>query len=136
MINRNDQVAIHCLMNAFEKGSMDLFNYVDSELDLAIDHFRDSVDTKWQTSKNLEELGNLLGRLKAEVFPKGTHILRLESLDIGDGWHLTFLEQEFWYAIESQDVVGKSVILSHEIDGKLDYFRETVQSVTPVSEIA
>ena len=135
MIARTENIAIHNLMNEFELGGIGLFDYVDTELDLSIDHFKDDADTQWQKSKNAMELGNLFGRLQTEIFPKGTKILRLESQSLGEGWYITHLSQQFWYGLKKEEVIGRSLILSHESDGKVDYFRETVQSVIEIQAL-
>lgn len=129
MINRKENIAIHNVINAFEKMDMGLFEYIAEDVDLAIDHYKDDADTKWQQCQSKQEMAGLLGRLAQDVFPKGTHVLALSSQALGDGWYITTFSQQFWYGILSKEVIGKSLIVSHELDGQVDYFRETVQTV-------
>lgn len=129
MINRKENIAIHNVINAFEKMDMGLFEYIAEDVDLAIDHYKDDADTKWQQCQSKQEMAGLLGRLAQDVFPKGTHVLALSSQALGDGWYITTFSQQFWYGILSKEVIGKSLIVSHELDGQVDYFRETVQAV-------
>ena len=129
MINRKENIAIHNVMNAFEKMDMGLFEYIAEDVDLAIDHYKDDADTKWQQCQSKQEMAGLLGRLAQDVFPKGNHVLALSSQALGDGWYITTFSQQFWYGILSKEVIGKSLIVSHELNGQVDYFRETVQAV-------
>lgn len=132
MINRDQPITIHQLMNKFEKSDFSLLDHVDDNVNLAIEHYQDDGDVSWQSCQSKQGLLGVLGRLSKEVFPKGTKILKLESEDLGKGWYTTRLSQTFWYGVMEQEVNGLSVIISHETDGVIDYFREIVQSVEPV----
>lgn len=132
MLNRSSEIAIHKVMNAFEKMDMTLFDHISDQIDLSIDHYQDEEDTQWQQCQSKDQMAVLLGRLAQDIFPKGTRILELQSQDLGDGWYLTKFSQQFWYGVSSSEVIGKSLILSHEVGGKVDYFRETVQAVIDV----
>ena len=132
MITRERAIVIHQLMNKFEQGDMSLFELVDPQIDLAIGHYQDDLDVSWQQCKNLAGLQTVLQRLGQEVFPQGTKIINLHSTDLGSGWYLTHLKQAFFYAVRAQRVIGTSVIVSHEQDRRIDYFREIVQSVENV----
>lgn len=129
MINRKENIAIHNVMNAFEKMDMGLFDYVTDDIDLAIGHYKDDADTKWQQCQSKQKMSELLGRLAQDIFPHGTRILELSSQALGGGWYITTFSQQFWYGILSKEVIGKSLIVSHELNGQVDYFRETVQAV-------
>lgn len=129
MIKRDENIAIHNVMNAFEKMDMGLFDYIADNVDLAIDHYKDDADTQWQKCQSKQQMAGLLGRLAQEIFPRGTKILALNSQSLGDGWYLTQFSQQFWYGILSKEVTGSSLIVSHESGGQVDYFRETVQKV-------
>ena len=132
MIDRNTPIAIHQLMNKFETGDMTLLEHISDGIDLAIEHYQDEADVEWQRCKNKQGFISLLGRLSEEIFPKGTKITNLNSRDLGDGWYSTQLSQTFWYGVVEETVEGKSIILSHEAEGVVDYFREVVQSVEPI----
>lgn len=132
MITREQPIAIHQLMNKFEQGDMSLFDWVDPSIDLAIEHYQDELDISWQTCTDISGFQAVLQRLAQEVFPKGTKILNLHSTDLGNGWYLTHLTQTFFYAVRERMVVGSSVIVSHQQDRRIDYFREIVQSVENV----
>lgn len=132
MLNRNDPIAIHQLMNRFEQGDMSLLDQVADDIQLSIEHFNHDADTQWQRCEGKQDLLIVLARLAEEVFPKGTKITQLASHALGEKWYLTKLEQEFWYGLEQQQVKGESFILSHETGGKVDYFKETVTAVIPL----
>ena len=74
----------------------------------------------------------VLQRLATEVFPRGTAIVRTHSQDLGNGWVLTQFHQRFFYAVQQRDVESVTWITSHSQGGQLDYFRETVTTITPV----
>lgn len=129
MIDRNSDIVIHKVLNEFEKGSTDIFNFIADDIDLEISHYHDEADTSWQKAKNKSEFGPLLLRLGTEVFTKGTRILKLSSLDLKQGWYLTSLKQRFYYEVKNKVVDSETFIISHEKSGKLDYFRETVKNI-------
>jgi len=133
MINRDADIAIHQLMNKFELQDMSLLDHVADNIDLAIEHYQDETDVTWQQCTDKEGFVRVLGRLAEEVFPKGTQIVALSSESLGEGWIITRLTQRFWYAVMEQEVIGHSVIVSHEHKHTVDYFREIVQSVEPVA---
>lgn len=132
MLNRDDSIAIHELMNLFERGDMSLLEKVTDDIQLSIDHFKHDADTEWQQCEDKQGLLRVLTRLAEEVFPRGTEITQLSSQSLGKGWYLTNLEQRFWYGLEQKNVKGSSFILSHEEDGRIDYFKETVTSVAAI----
>jgi len=132
MLNRNEPIAIHQLMNRFEQGDMSLLDQVADDIHLSIDHFNHNADTGWQRCAGKQDLIRVLTRLAEEVFPKGTKFTHLSTRALGEQWYLTKLEQKFWYGLEQQEVKGESFILSHETDGKVDYFKETVTAVIPL----
>lgn len=130
-VEQNVQPAIKTLIQMFELGSPDLLDYVAADIDLRIEHYRDDVDVSWQYASNLQELMELLGRLVAEVFPQGTKIVSLDSRPLGGGWYQTKYVQRFWYPVQGQEVVGNSLFISHESQGRVDFLREVVTSVEP-----
>lgn len=129
MITRVQPIIIHQLMNKFEQGDMSLFELVDPKIDLKIEHYQDELDISWQQCNTITGFQTVLQRLAEEVFPQGTKILELQSTDLGNGWYLTHLQQTFFYAVRGEQVIGSSVIISHEQNQKINYFREIVQSV-------
>lgn len=132
MQNQVQLSAIEQLMNRFEIGDMSLLDYVSDDVDLAIEHYRDSTDTSWQRCQDKQGFMALLTKLGSDVFPQGTNIIQLNTVSLGQEWYQSLLVQEFWYGVESRKVKGSSIIISHEDDGKVDYFREIVQSVIPI----
>ena len=122
----------HVLM-AFAQGDVPtLLNVIADDVDFRIDHYRDDADTSWQVARSKAELLAVLQRLGAEVFPRGTAIVRTHSQDLGNGWVLTQFHQRFFYAVQQRDVESVTWITSHSQGGQLDYFRETVTTITPV----
>lgn len=134
MISRNEPITIHKIMNKFETDDFTLLDHFSENIDLVIEHYNDDTDVSWQRCESKQGLTAVLQQLVQDVFPKGTKILGLESITIGDGWFISNFSQQFWYGVQEQTVVGSSVIISHENEaGQVDYFREVVQSVNPVS---
>jgi len=125
------QPAISKLLTAFAAGDPALFTYLDDKIDLRIEHYDDPTDVSWQQAQGLAELGELLGRLGTDVFPQGTRILGLECRQLGDGWYHTEYVQRFWYPVQGQEVIGRSVFISHELNDQVDYLREIVLSIVP-----
>ena len=122
----------HVLM-AFAQGDVPtLLNVIADDVDFRIDHYRDDADTSWQVARSKAELLAVLQRLGAEVFPRGTAIVRTHSQDLGNGWVLTQFHQRFFYAVQQRDVESVTWITSHSQGGQLDSFRETVTTITPV----
>jgi ketosteroid isomerase-like protein len=124
---------IEDLLHAFERGDeakMDAL--ATNDLDLRIEHYRDERDISWQRSTDRAGFRALLERLAREIFPRGTRILSLETLELGDGWSLTAFRQQFYYPARSKEVIGQTWIVAHELDGQCDYFREIAMPVKDV----
>ncbi|MCO6186587.1 hypothetical protein [Rhizobium sp. L1K21] len=124
--------AIGQVLTRFAAGDPSLFELISSDIDFRIDHFRDEADTSWQQAKSREGLMAVVGRLGQEVFPKGTEALGIDSVVLGDGWHLTCFNQRFFYGERQRDVTSLTYIISHETNGMLDYFRETVTNIVNI----
>ena len=121
------------VLTAFAQGDVPtLLNVIADDVDFRIDHYRDDADTSWQVARSKAELLAVLQRLATEVFPRGTAIVRTHSQDLGNGWVLTQFHQRFFYAVQQRDVESVTWITSHSQGGQLDYFRETVTTITPV----
>ena len=121
------------VLMAFAQGDVPtLLNVIADDVDFRIDHYRDDADTSWQVARSKAELLAVLQRLGAEVFPRATAIVRTHSQDLGNGWVLTQFHQRFFYAVQQRDVESVTWITSHSQGGQLDYFRETVTTITPV----
>ena len=121
------------VLTAFEQQDVPtLLNVIADDVDFRIDHYRDDADTNWQVARSKAELLTVLQRLATEVFPRGTAIVRTHSQDLGNGWVLTQFHQRFFYAVQQRDVESVTWITSHSQGGQLDYFRETVTTITPV----
>ena len=121
------------VLTAFAQGDVPtLLNVIADDVDFRIDHYRDDADTSWQVARSKAELLTVLQRLATEVFPRGTAIVRTNSQDLGNGWVLTQFHQRFFYAVQQRDVESVTWITSHSQGGQLDYFRETVTTITPV----
>ncbi|WP_068418703.1 hypothetical protein [Labrenzia sp. OB1] len=131
---RTEPIAIHQILNLFEKGSPELLALMAEDLDFRIDHYRDELDVSWQSARNLAEMTSVLQRLAQGVFTKGTRIAGLSSVALGEGWFLTRFHQVFFYEVRQCDCESVTLILSHEKDGRLDYFRETVTNVVDLGE--
>ena len=130
--SENSNLAIQNILSKFETGDASIFNHFADDIDFRIEHYHDDTDTSWQVAESIEQLGALMGRLGGEVFPKGTKVLRCDTTELGDGWCMTRFEQRFFYAVRQNLVESLTYIISHEVDGKLDYFRETVTTVTDI----
>lgn len=126
---QNNDLAIQQVLSKFETGDASIFTHLADNIDFRIDHFQDDIDISWQVAQSTEEMMTVMQRLAAEVFPQGTKILSKETTDLGNGWHNTRLNQRFFYAVRQKDVESITYILSHEAEGKVDYFRETVTTV-------
>ena len=121
------------VLMAFAQGDVPtLLNVIADDVDFRIDHYRDDADTSWQVARSKGELLAVLQRLATEVFPRGTAIVRTHSQDLGNDWVLTQFHQRFFYAVQQRDVESVTWITSHSQGGQLDYFRETVTTITPV----
>ncbi|MFW7526134.1 hypothetical protein ACODM8_18620 [Vibrio ostreicida] len=126
MFKRHSDIVIHNLLNRFEKGDLTLLELIADDISLQIDHYKDDTDASWQRCDNKEGFIAILNRLGTDVFPKGTTITGLKSEALGDGWYVTTFDQTFWYGLAEQSVESRTYIVSHELDGKIDYFRENV----------
>ncbi|UOA29750.1 hypothetical protein [Pseudosulfitobacter sp. DSM 107133] len=124
--------AIGQLMHKFTQGDSSMLTHVADDIDFKIEHYKDDLDTSWQSASSIEGLMEVLGRLSAEVFPKGTLALAIDTSSLGDGWHLTRFNQQFFYGERQCEVTSVTHIISHEFDGKVDYFRENVTNVIDV----
>lgn len=116
----------------FAAGDPAMFDLIAEDIDFRIDHFRDDTDISWQQARSRADLMSLVMRLGAEVFPQGTKALAVNCFALGDGWCLTMFEQQFFYGVRQTEVRSLTWILSHEAEGKLDYFRETVTSAEDI----
>ncbi len=82
---RTEPIAIHRVLDLFEKGSPELFGELSEQLDFRIDHYRDETDVAWQVASGLEEMAGVLQRLAQDVFPKGNTYSRSRFPGIGAG---------------------------------------------------
>ena len=129
MIERQGDIAIHQLLNWFEQGDMSLLDLVADDIDLRIDHYKDDANTDWQQCTNKSDFIAVLTRLGEEIFPRGTVINTLSSEPLGEGWYITTFDQSFWYGLAKKDVQSRTYIVSHELEGQIDYFRENVSTL-------
>jgi hypothetical protein len=122
--------AIESLLRKFVAGDPALMTYMAPDIDFRIDHFHDEADVSWQVGKGLADIATILTRLGTEVFPKGTEALSISTQPLPqEGWMLTTFEQKFFYGVRGRMCTSATLILSHEADGKVDFFRETVTNV-------
>ncbi|MEP3246821.1 MAG: hypothetical protein ABJN40_00330 [Sneathiella sp.] len=123
--------AIGTLLQKFAEGDASMLTHVADDIDFRIDHYRDEdgADISWQSATSLTELLGVLERLGQDIFPKGTEALGIDTVSIGDDWYLTRFHQKFYYGVRECEVTSVTQIISHEADGKVDYFRETVTNV-------
>ncbi|MFT7372049.1 MAG: hypothetical protein ACI9T9_000730 [Oleiphilaceae bacterium] len=133
MYERDSNIAIHQLLNRFEKGDMSLLELIADDINLRIDHYKDEADTKWQQCENKTGFITVLTRLGAEIFPQGTVINNLSSESLGNGWYITTLDQTFWYGLARKKVQSLTYIVSHELNEQIDYFRENVSTLNYLS---
>ena len=126
MLTRAEPLLIHQLLNKFEQGDLSLLDLISDNIDFRIDHYEDDTDIRWQECKNKEEFVTVLQRLTTNVFPQGTKIIDISSNALKSGWYMTIFEQQFFYAIRGVEIFSRTFIISHETDGKIDYFREHV----------
>lgn len=120
------------VLSAFAQGDVPrLLSHIADDVDFRIDHYRDAADVAWQQAQGKGSVLAVLQRLATEIFPRGTQILRAHSQALGDGWVLTQFHQRFYYGVQQRDVESQTWIMSHSRDGLLDYFRETVATITP-----
>ena len=126
MLAREEPLLIHQLLNKFEEGDLSLLDLISDNIDFCIDHYDDDTDISWQKCKNKENFITILTRLTAEVFPQGTKIIHISSNALKSGWYMTIFEQQFFYGVKEAEIFSRTFIISHEVDGKIDYFREHV----------
>ncbi|MBV1886297.1 MAG: hypothetical protein KUG61_04380 [Parvibaculaceae bacterium] len=130
--SQDTNLAIQQVLAKFETGDASMFSHLADNIDFRIDHFQDDTDVSWQVANGTQQMMELMQRLASDVFPKGTKILSKESTDLGNGWYNTRLNQRFFYAVRQNEVESITYILTHEANGKLDYFRETVTTVDDI----
>ena len=122
------------VLMAFAQGDVPtLLNVIADDVDFRIDHYRDDADVAWQQAQGKAGVLVVLQRLATEIFPQGTRILRAHSQALGDNWVLTQFHQRFHYGLQQREVESQTWIVSHSRDGLLDYFRETVATITPLA---
>ncbi|KRD13530.1 hypothetical protein ASE39_19290 [Acidovorax sp. Root267] len=130
--NPTTNFPIDRVLAAFEKGDVPtLLGSVADDMDFRIDHYRDDADTSWQVARNKADLLAVVQRLGTEIFPRGTKIVHTHSQPLGNDWVITQLHQRFFYAVQQREVESLTWIVSHSQNGQLDYFRETVTTITP-----
>lgn len=130
LLPTNSDVAIVQVMNKFVAGDISLIEHIAENIDFRIDHFADhDTDTQWQVASNLEQFVSVLTRLSSDVFPKGTTARKVDTYALGNDWYLTQFKQAFFYGVTQKDVTSETYIVSHQTDGKMDYFRETVTNI-------
>ncbi len=125
----SEKTIIGQLLAKFVAGDPSMFELIAEDIDFRIDHFKDDVDVGWQQATSREALIAVIGQLGQDIFPKGTQALGIDGFSLGDGWHLTCFNQRFFYGLRQRDVTSLTYIISHEQDGLLDFFRETVTNV-------
>lgn len=128
-VTKIENTVIGQVIAKFVAGDPAMFDLIADDIDFRIDHFRDEIDTSWQQASSREALVDLVGRLGKEVFPRGTRPLGVSGIELGEGWCVTSFHQQFFYGVRQKEVKSLTYILSHEADGLLDYFRETVTNV-------
>lgn len=126
---KSETTAIGEVLTKFVAGDPSMFELISDDINFRIDHFRDEADTSWQQATSREGMMAMIERLGREVFPKGTEALSVETFVLGDGWHLTQFNQRFFYGVRQRDVTSLTYIISHETDGVMDFFRETVTTI-------
>ncbi|KCZ45558.1 hypothetical protein HY17_11605 [Hyphomonas sp. CY54-11-8] len=131
-LTKTAETTIGQVLSRFAAGDPSLFELIADDVDFRIDHFRDEADTSWQLANSREALMGVMVQLSQDVFPKGTEALGIDVFALGDGWHLTRFNQRFFYGERQRDVTSVTFIISHETDGMLDFFRETVTNIVNV----
>jgi hypothetical protein len=131
-ITQQAEPAIDRVLKKFAVGDPTLFEDMADSIDFRIDHYRDELDVSWQVASNKAEMAELLQRLAVEVFPKGTQALDISTRALGDDWYLTHFEQRYFYAVRQRMVESVTHIISHQQDGRMDFFRETVTNVVNI----
>ncbi|UWQ78161.1 hypothetical protein K3725_12630 [Leisingera sp. S132] len=120
------------VLKQFEAGDPAILGLIAPDIDFRIDHYKDDADISWQAATGIEDFAKVLARLGQEIFPQGTLILESTSQDLGGGWFLTRFRQRFYYALAGAMVESGTLITTHQEDGKIDFFREVVTSVTEI----
>lgn len=131
-LTKTAETTIGQVLSRFAAGDPSLFELIADDVDFRIDHFRDEADTSWQLANSREALMGVMVQLSQDVFPKGTEALGIDVFALGDGWHLTRFNQRFFFGERQRDVTSVTFIISHETDGMLDFFRETVTNIVNV----
>ncbi len=131
-LTKTAETTIGQVLSRFAAGDPSLFELIADDVDFRIDRFRDEADTSWQLANSREALMGVMVQLSQDVFPKGTEALGIDVFALGDGWHLTRFNQRFFYGERQRDVTSVTFIISHETDGMLDFFRETVTNIVNV----
>jgi len=126
MLTRKEPLLIHELLNKFEEGDLSLLDLLSDDVDFRIDHYADDADVGWQACNNKQDFIAILTRLTTDIFPQGTKIMDMSSNALKSGWYITIFEQQFFYGVKGIEVFSRTFIISHEVDGKIDYFREHV----------
>ena len=132
MLTRAEPLPIHQLLNKLEEGDFSLLDLISDNIDFRIDHYNDDIDIAWQQCDNKQDFVIVLQRLTSEIFPKGTKIINISSNALNDGWYMTIFEQQFFYAVRGGEIFSRTFIISHEVNGKIDYFREHVTEVKDI----
>lgn len=133
--NQSPTSAIESLLRKFVANDPTLISYMAPDIDFRIDHFRDEADVSWQVGKGMKDIGQILTRLASDIFPKGTEALAITTQALPqDGWMFTTFEQKFFYGVRGRICTSVTLILSHESNGQVDYFRETVTNIVNVDE--
>lgn len=129
---KSKNTVIDKVLTKFAAGDPSFFELIAENIDFRIDHFQDDADTGWQKANTRVALMAVVERLGTEVFPKGTEALGIDSFELGDGWHLTYFNQKFFYGVTQKNVTSLTYIVSHEAEGLLDYFRENVTNIVDI----
>ena len=132
MLTREEPLLIHQLLNKFEEGDLSLLDLLSDDIDFRIDHYADDEDIGWQACNNKQDFITILTRLTTEIFPQGTKVINISSNTLENGWYITTFEQQFFYGIKGVEVFSRTFIISHEVDGKIDYFRENVTEIEDI----
>ncbi len=126
---------IDIVLRAFERGDVNtLLQHIDDDIDFRIDHYRDEHDISWQRAANKDQFLAMLQRVASEVFPQGTRLLEVDTEDLGGGWAMTKMRQQFYYGVQERHVDSQTWIISHSQNERCDYFRETVTTLQPLPQ--
>ena len=126
---------INTVLRAFEQGDVPtLLQHIADDIDFRIDHYQDDADIGWQRGASKADFLAVLQRLGSDIFPRGTTLLAVDTEDLGDGWAMTKLRQQFYYGLQARHVDSQTWIVSHSRDGQCDYFRDTVATLWPLAQ--